>query len=111
MSNVKKISQIISYNFSDETLLIESLTHTGKNRRKNSIFQRLEFLGDRVLGLCIAKILFDINEEDYNFTIHQAPEGSVMRRCPDVAKIKSIGYKKEFPLEKGLQATIDWYKG
>ena len=59
MSIVKKISQIISYNFRDETLLIESLTHTGKNRRKNSIFQRLEFLGDRVLGLCIAKILFD----------------------------------------------------
>ncbi len=59
MSNVKKISQIISYNFREETLLIESLTHTGKNRRKNSIFQRLEFLGDRVLGLCIAKILFD----------------------------------------------------
>ena len=59
MSNVKKISQIISYNFRDETLLTESLTHTGKNRRKNSVFQRLEFLGDRVLGLSIAKILFD----------------------------------------------------
>jgi ribonuclease-3 len=59
MNNIKKISQIISYNFRDESLLTESLTHTGKNRRKNSIFQRLEFLGDRVLGLCIAKILYD----------------------------------------------------
>jgi len=58
----------------------------------------------------VAKKLFDLNGEEYNFNIHEAPEGSVMRRCPDVSKIRSIGYAKQFPLAKGLQATMEWYE-
>lgn len=57
----------------------------------------------------VAKKLFDVKREKYNFNIHEAPAGSVIRRCPDVSKIKSIGYKKQFDLEKGLKDTIKWY--
>ncbi len=58
----------------------------------------------------VAKKLFDLSDEKYNFTMHEAPEGSVLRRCPDVSKIKSIGYKKQFTLERGLQETMKWYE-
>ncbi len=58
----------------------------------------------------LAKTLFDLSKEEYNFSMHEAPEGSVQRRCPDVSKIKSLGYKKNFSLAEGLIETIQWYK-
>lgn len=36
-------------------------------------------------------------------------EGSVLRRCPDIAKIKRLGFKPSHSLENGLQRTIGWY--
>ena len=58
MMDNKKLFDDISYEFDDLTLLNDSLTHTNKSKKKNSKFQRLEFLGDRILGLVIADILF-----------------------------------------------------
>jgi nucleoside-diphosphate-sugar epimerase len=37
-------------------------------------------------------------------------EGSTSRRCPDISKIKSIGYKKMDSYLDGLTATVEWYK-
>lgn len=55
-----KVEALVSYKFSDRSLLAEALTHPsatrrGKNATRNN--QRLEFLGDRVLGLVIAHLL------------------------------------------------------
>jgi len=36
-------------------------------------------------------------------------EGGTSKRCPDIKKIKSIGYNKKFNLNAGLSKTIDWY--
>ena len=36
--------------------------------------------------------------------------GGTVRRCPDINKIKKIGYNKQFNLHEGLKNTIDWYK-
>ncbi len=71
----KKILQTfekkIDYKFKDLNLLSMSLTHPSfysdkkkYNLEKNQ-FERLEFLGDRVLGLIIASLLFD-NYKDFN---------------------------------------------
>jgi nucleoside-diphosphate-sugar epimerase len=36
--------------------------------------------------------------------------GSPVRRCPGISKLKNvISYTKQYPLEKGLQETFDWY--
>lgn len=35
--------------------------------------------------------------------------GSPMRRCPDISKIASLGYKPKISFDKGLSLTIDWY--
>ena len=58
----------------------------------------------------LAKLLFDIEGEEYNFDIQPAPDGSVMRRCPKIEKIKSLGMTKQISLKEGLKKTIEWYK-
>ncbi len=39
-----------------------------------------------------------------------APEGSVMRRCPDTTKLQSLGFIPQVSLDDGLKRTFDWYK-
>lgn len=42
--------------------------------------------------------------------IKSAPEGSVLRRLPDISKIeKLIGWKPEVNLDEGLKRTYEWY--
>jgi ribonuclease-3 len=53
----KKLEDIIGYQFKDSHLLERALTHSSTNDAYN--YQRLEFLGDRVLGLVMAHALFE----------------------------------------------------
>jgi nucleoside-diphosphate-sugar epimerase len=42
--------------------------------------------------------------------LHPSPEGSVKRRCPDVAKLKKLtGFKENWSLEDGLRVTAEFY--
>jgi UDP-glucose 4-epimerase len=36
-------------------------------------------------------------------------EGGTNRRCPNISKIKKLGYNPKFDLDKGLNLTIQWY--
>ena len=62
---INLLEEIISYNFKDKQLLKSALVHPSyvsenkkKLTRETSDFERLEFLGDRVLGLAISSIIF-----------------------------------------------------
>jgi ribonuclease-3 len=52
----------IYYKFKDKKLLIKSLTHKSYDKINNN--EKIEFLGDRVLGLIIAKKLLEIYPEE-----------------------------------------------
>jgi len=52
-----QIESLIEYRFSDPSLLTLALTHAGAPGG-NTSNERLEFLGDRVLGLVIAGVLY-----------------------------------------------------
>lgn len=54
---LKDLQEKIGYSFKDENLLRVALTHSSTGSEFN--YERLEFLGDRVLGLIIASLLFD----------------------------------------------------
>ena len=56
MNKYSKLINDIRYSFNDFELLETSLTHSsfGKNKKNN---EKLEFLGDRVLGLVISQTL------------------------------------------------------
>ena len=53
-----KLEQIINIKFKDKELLKKSLIHKSHDSTNNN--EKLEFLGDRVLGLVLAKVLLKI---------------------------------------------------
>ena len=55
--NYQDLQSKINYKFKDIDLLTKSLTHKSFDSNKNN--EKLEFLGDRVLGLVIAKKLLE----------------------------------------------------
>lgn len=86
---------IIGHKFKDVALLEQALTHisalTGSRNRSGS-YQRLEFLGDHVLGLVISDMLYG--------AFPKADEGELSRRladlvrkeaCADVARAIDLG--------------------
>ncbi len=54
------VEELIGHRFKDASLLRAALTH-GSIGRRSVDYQRLEFLGDRVLGLTVAHALFDLH--------------------------------------------------
>ena len=54
---IKELEKIIKYNFKKSSLLEKALTHKSLNNINNN--EKLEFLGDRVLGLIISEKLLD----------------------------------------------------
>ena len=55
-----QLAERLNYSFRDHALLRHALTHSS-TKQKQDDYQRLEFLGDRVLGLIIAEELFRLN--------------------------------------------------
>ena len=51
--SIKEFEEIIKYSFKNKDLLHKALTHKSFNNNINN--EKLEFLGDRVLGLIISK--------------------------------------------------------
>jgi ribonuclease III len=54
---IDQLEKLIGYEFRDRELCRNALTHGSRNSKKPD-YQRLEFLGDRVLSLIIAEELF-----------------------------------------------------
>ena len=54
---IKELEKIIKYNFKKSSLLEKALTHKSLDNNINN--EKLEFLGDRVLGLIISEKLLD----------------------------------------------------
>ena len=57
----KEISRLLNYQFKNNRLLEEALTHSSASKSSKANNERLEFLGDRVLGLVIAEELLRLN--------------------------------------------------
>jgi nucleoside-diphosphate-sugar epimerase len=58
----------------------------------------------------LAKKVIDLTGKDVAINPMPATPGSPERRCPSITKLKeAISYVKQYPLEKGLQETFDWY--
>jgi len=56
-SDIDQIEKILGIKFSDRSLLEQAFTHKSKSMSISKNNERLEFLGDRVLGLVIASFL------------------------------------------------------
>lgn len=74
------LSERLGYRFRDPELLLEALTHASTGG--GSSYERLEFLGDRVLGLVVAEMLFR--------AFPQEPEGLLARRHAALVRQDSL---------------------
>ena len=65
---------------------------------------------DEVEVLKLAEIIIQHMGIDKPIEKHDAPEGSVARRMPDITKIKSLTqWEPTTSLEEGLKTTVEWY--
>src|SRR5690349_22348975 len=76
----KELEERIGYGFADRSLLDSALTHISalSGPSRTGSYQRLEFLGDHVLGLVVSDMLFR------NFP--KANEGELSRRLADLVR-------------------------
>lgn len=58
MNSPRGLSAILGHTFADADLLRQALTHPSAVDRMEAHYERLEFLGDRVLGLVVAEALY-----------------------------------------------------
>jgi len=71
--------------FTDQKILIKSLTHKSFDSKNNN--EKIEFLGDRVLGLIIAKKLLEIYPEEREGILDKKFASLVnKRKCLEIAK-------------------------
>ena len=58
MNKINKFEKSLLIKFKKKSLLVEALTHKSSNQKVNN--EKLEFLGDRVIGLVLSKKIFDL---------------------------------------------------
>ncbi len=86
----------IGHHFADATLIGYALTHVSAiTTARRETYQRLEFLGDRVLGLVVADMLFA--------AFPDAEEGELSRRLADLVRKESCA---EVALDWGVEAYV-----
>lgn len=69
---METLQQILKYNFKDVELLRKAITHGSVNSHIDANYERLEFLGDRVLGVAVASLLYRFFPAE--------PEGNLSQR-------------------------------
>ena len=94
--NYQSLEKKIDLKFKNKDLLIQALTHKSFNPNENN--EKIEFLGDRVLGLVIAKKLLEIYPEEKEGILDKKFASLVNKKtCLDIAKkINLSSYVKTF---------------
>jgi len=120
MDNYSKLYKILNYEFKNEKLLEEALTHPSLSYRKEKKFnyERLEFFGDSILSFIIIEYLFKKYPKEKEGELSKRKAGLVCTYC--IAKVAkgiklndyiymSKGEKSEGGLgnEKNLENTLE----
>lgn len=79
---MKELQQILRYQFKDVELLCKALTHGSVNPDVLANYERLEFLGDRVLGEAVAHLLYNIFPKE--------PEGNLSQRFVRLVRKETV---------------------
>src|SRR5210317_167513 len=83
--NYQDLQKKINFKFKNLDLLIKSLTHKSFDSKNNN--EKLEFLGDRVLGLVIAKKLLEIYPNEKEGILDKKFASLVNKKtCLEIAK-------------------------
>ncbi|OAN50815.1 ribonuclease III [Paramagnetospirillum marisnigri] len=98
-----QFATVLGHRFARPELLTQALTHPSisQGRRKQSApYERLEFLGDRVLGLVVADMLFNAFPDEAEGALARRFTGLVRREA--VARVAlAIGLDDRLSMAKG----------
>lgn len=95
MAGLDALETQLAYRFRERSLLTRALTHTSAVSNAGDSYQRLEFLGDRVLALTVARLTYD--------TFAGADEGEMARRLNALVKRETCA---EVGRDLGLGAML-----
>jgi UDP-glucose 4-epimerase len=110
-------SQTRTFTYVEDT--VSALVLCVENEKSNNeIFNTGSKSGGEISIKELAELIWKlVNGKDSTPHLNYIPYSTfgkyedVMRRVPDISKIKSmLGYQPEWDLEKGLSVTIDWQK-
>ncbi|MBR2121204.1 MAG: ribonuclease III [Pseudomonadota bacterium] len=94
----KIIEERIGHTFADPALLATAFTHVSalKSVRRGDSYQRLEFLGDHVLGLIVSDMLYR--------AFPKADEGELSKRLADLVRREACAdVAKSLGLDEGIK--------
>ena len=104
---IKELEKILKYSFKNSLLLTQSLTHKSFNQVNNN--EKLEFLGDRVLGLVISQKLLEKFPNEKEGIIDKKFANLVNKKsCSSIAK--NMNLKKFIILgssHRKLERSVD----
>ncbi|CZT34654.1 ribonuclease III [Rhizobium sp. 9140] len=96
----ERLEETLGYVFTDKVRLDRALTHSSARNSGGSDYERLEFLGDRVLGLCVAELLFQ--------TFKTANEGELSVRLNQLVSAESCAaISDDIELHRFIRAGAD----
>ncbi len=99
----QNLEKKLKINFKNKKLLVESLTHKSYDNSHNN--EKVEFLGDRVLGLVIAKKLLEIYPNEKEGVLDKKFASLVNKKtCLEIAK--SIDLQKYILIYKAKNNKI-----
>ena len=96
----EKLKDALGHEFNDKVLLAQALTHRSAALHDRVSYERLEFLGDRVLGFIVADLLLD--------AYPQEKEGALAKRHADLVRRETLA---EVAREAGVGAFIVMSRG
>ena len=111
-NSLKLLEKKVKYKFKNKDLLKYAMTHKTyafEAETPLEFNERLEFLGDSILGFIVAEQLYKGNR--------YFSEGELTRRRSTLVnnsflakKAREIlSWKSEWEIDKGLKETIEWY--
>jgi ribonuclease-3 len=78
----ERLGEVLGHRFKKADLLVEALTHSSAAVVRTDDYQRLEFLGDRVLGLVVAEMLWRRYPKE--------AEGALTRRLAELVRRETL---------------------
>jgi len=114
INDIINLENLIGYQFSDKALLTQAVTHPslGSGKSINSHYQRLEFLGDSVLGSVLASWIFSEFPKDKEGEMSKkkamlARGGNLARIARKIRLEEFIkASRSEFCLETGFRDSL-----
>lgn len=100
---MENLQNILKYKFNNIKLLQQALTHSSVTGNEHRNYERLEFLGDRVLGMTMAHLLYKMFPDDREGALAQRHVKLV--RAATVAEVARRLYLDDYIIAKDKETT------